>query len=541
MPVAAYNVSGEYAMLKAAAAAGYLDERAAVLETLTGDPARRRRHRHHLPRQGCGRMAPVARPKLRSRKDGAAVPLDDARQPPAQPHAGAASRSTRGPTSTSPREAGIDEDEALQRVAAAARRPDHPPGHPDLRHPRARATRSMLVAAKVDPEHPWRRGQDHQRPPGVSHNYLRNHDFNIWFTIAIEPDSMLGLERTLEVLGASRAPSRSASCRRSSCSRSAWTWRWRATPRRWPPRPRRSSPPRPSPSPTTSATWRSSARSRATCRSCPSPTRPPASELGMDQADLLAHLEGMVERRLLRRVAAILFHRRAGFSANGMGVWKVPDDRIAGDRQADGRLPRHLALLPAPHLPRLALLASSPWLTVAPRRSATRSSTRSREDTGIDRAGDAVLVDRVQEGPAALLHGRLQGLGARARVPERGRRLDGGLPHRRPVGRALPPRPRVPPGRRQLARCGRCARSGATRCSSTAAQGAELMDVDGNRYVDWVCSWGPLIHGHAASGDRRGGRRAAARGTSFGAPTAGEVALAEEVADAHARRWRCCA
>jgi siroheme decarboxylase len=36
----------------------------------------------------------------------------------------------------------------------------------------------------------------------------------------------------------------------------------------------------------------------------------------------------MRERGLLRRVAAILFHRRAGFSANGMGVWKVPDDRI---------------------------------------------------------------------------------------------------------------------------------------------------------------------------------------------------------------------
>ena len=36
----------------------------------------------------------------------------------------------------------------------------------------------------------------------------------------------------------------------------------------------------------------------------------------------------MKERRALRRVAAILFHRRAGFSANGMGVWKVPDDRI---------------------------------------------------------------------------------------------------------------------------------------------------------------------------------------------------------------------
>ena len=44
----------------------------------------------------------------------------------------------------------------------------------------------------------------------------------------------------------------------------------------------------------------------------------------------------MAERKLLRRVAAILFHRRAGFSANGMGVWKVPEERIAelGPRMA---------------------------------------------------------------------------------------------------------------------------------------------------------------------------------------------------------------
>jgi siroheme decarboxylase len=44
--------------------------------------------------------------------------------------------------------------------------------------------------------------------------------------------------------------------------------------------------------------------------------------------ELLAHLEDMRMRRALRRVAAILFHRRAGFSANGMGVWKVPEERI---------------------------------------------------------------------------------------------------------------------------------------------------------------------------------------------------------------------
>lgn len=60
-------------------------------------------------------------------------------------------------------------------------------------------------------------------------------------------------------------------------------------------------------------------------------------------------------------------------------------------------------------------------------------------------------------------------------------------------------------------------------------EGAELTDVDGNRFVDYVCSWGPLIHGHAHPHILDAVAEAAAMGTSFGAPTAGEVELAEEV------------
>jgi DNA-binding Lrp family transcriptional regulator len=60
----------------------------------------------------------------------------------------------------------------------------------------------------------------------------------------------------------------------------------------------------------------------------PEPWGPAAEQLGIGVDELLAHLQGMTERGLLRRVAAILFHRRAGFSANGMGVWQVPDERI---------------------------------------------------------------------------------------------------------------------------------------------------------------------------------------------------------------------
>jgi glutamate-1-semialdehyde 2,1-aminomutase len=62
------------------------------------------------------------------------------------------------------------------------------------------------------------------------------------------------------------------------------------------------------------------------------------------------------------------------------------------------------------------------------------------------------------------------------------------------------------------------------------AEGAEIVDVDGNRYVDYVCSWGPLIHGHAHPEIVEAVVTAARRGTSYGAPTAGEVEIAEDIA-----------
>jgi glutamate-1-semialdehyde 2,1-aminomutase len=61
------------------------------------------------------------------------------------------------------------------------------------------------------------------------------------------------------------------------------------------------------------------------------------------------------------------------------------------------------------------------------------------------------------------------------------------------------------------------------------AAGAELFDVDGNRYVDYVCSWGPMIHGHAHPHVLAAVIDAAKRGTSFGAPTVGEIDLAAEI------------
>jgi len=62
-----------------------------------------------------------------------------------------------------------------------------------------------------------------------------------------------------------------------------------------------------------------------------------------------------------------------------------------------------------------------------------------------------------------------------------------------------------------------------------SGSGPIIRDVDGNEYIDWVSSWGPLILGHAHPDVVAAVTEAASRGTSFGAPTPGEVELAERL------------
>ena len=63
----------------------------------------------------------------------------------------------------------------------------------------------------------------------------------------------------------------------------------------------------------------------------------------------------------------------------------------------------------------------------------------------------------------------------------------------------------------------------------TRASGATIEDVDGNRFIDYVMSWGPLIHGHAPAGLVKAIAKAARLGTSFGAPSPLEHELGEQV------------
>jgi siroheme decarboxylase len=205
---------------------------------------------------------------------------------------------------------------------------------------RALGYESMLVAAKVDSEHPQRAAQIVNSYPGVSHNYLRTHDFNLWFTIATPPDSELGLAGTLEVLmretGAEsmrELPTLTLFKINMNLEMEKGTDALAAAAvEAAPPRELDAQP--------------YDADDIALIRALQGPMaaveRPydeAAAELGISTEQMLERLRGMVDRKILRRVAAILYHRRAGFSANGMGVWKVPDADImeVGARMASFR------------------------------------------------------------------------------------------------------------------------------------------------------------------------------------------------------------
>jgi len=273
-------------------------------------------------------------PKLRSRNEGAAVPLDETDKRLLN------ALQSRFPLNPRPfeavaRAAELTEDEAMERTRYLLRERIIREITP-IFDTTALGYSSMLVAARVDGEHPHRAAAVINEHPGVSHNYLRNHDFNLWFTIATAPDSKLGLDGTLEVLkeraGAEsirKLPTLTMFKINMNLEMEGGTEQLAAPVEAVEPRPR-------DPVPFDDFDV-------AVIRALQGPMdvrtdayAPAAAQLGIPVERMLAHLEGMIERKLLRRVAAILFHRRAGFSANGMGVWKVPQDQIAeiGPRMA---------------------------------------------------------------------------------------------------------------------------------------------------------------------------------------------------------------
>jgi siroheme decarboxylase len=273
-------------------------------------------------------VTPVKAPqsKARSRKDGAAIPLDETDKRlmnllqsrfPLDPE----------PFALIAAEADIELDDALARTRRLLDERIIREITP-IFDTRALGYESMLVAAKVDSENPQRAAAAVNAHPGVSHNYLRTHEFNLWFTIAVPPDSALGMRGTLEALmretsaeSMRELPTLTLFKINMNLEMEKGTEVLASAVEAAPPRELERQP--------------YDERDVAVIRSLQGPMdavqRPydaAAAELGMTTGDLLDQLRGMVDRKILRRVAAILFHRRAGFSANGMGVWKVPREEI---------------------------------------------------------------------------------------------------------------------------------------------------------------------------------------------------------------------
>ena len=280
-------------------------------------------------------MASVAdQGKARSRKDGAAIPLDETDKKLLNLMQGSFPLERR-PYARVAELAGVPEDEVLKRVA-------HLIEHRIIRQvtpifdTRALGYSSMLVAAKVDPEYPHRAAKFINSHPGVTHNYLRNHDFNLWFTLAVERDSKLGMDGTLEVIaretGAEsirQLPTLKLFKIRMDLEMEKGTDALAAA----------AEAKEPLELEPIEVLDEDVALIRATQGDMPIVSEPyaaAAERLGITQEAVLERLESLRERGGLRRVAAILYHRRAGFSANGMGVWAVPDDRIleTGKRMA---------------------------------------------------------------------------------------------------------------------------------------------------------------------------------------------------------------
>ena len=357
-------------------------------------------------------MAPVAQPKVRSRKDGSAIPLDETDRKLLNLMQGSFDLMRR-PFAHVAGLAEIEEAEVMQRVQRLLDgriiREITP-----IFDTRALGYSSMLVAAKVDPENPHRAAKFINTHPGVTHNYLRNHDFNLWFTLATEPGSPLGLDGTLDVIAAKTG----AESIRQLPTLKLFKIRM-------------------------DLEMEKGTEELAKAGEAVEPRELDPIELSDEDVEIIRATQGpMAGAR-----GALRAGRRAARRLSGRGAAPArvaararrpaprrrdplpPPRRLLGqrhgrvgraggrdprDRPPDGRLPRRLALLPAPDLRRLALLGVHDGprpLEGGVRRGARRRRRGDRDH----RARDALLEHGVQEDPDALLHRRLPATGSRRR------------------------------------------------------------------------------------------------------------------------------
>ncbi|MFM1652329.1 Lrp/AsnC family transcriptional regulator [Brevibacillus sp. B_LB10_24] len=211
--------------------------------------------------------------------------------------------------------------------------------------------KSSLVAARITPEKLDERAKVFNQHPGITHNYKRNHDYNLWFTIAVPPNSRFGLEKTVDILGELAEVESirilptlklfkigvqlDVKKEAAAADKAA---------------------------PTYSEEMRQAAMQIPVNdqdiavilelqKDLPFIKRPFdawAENINMTPDELFAHAQKLVDSGKMRRFSAVLNHRKAGFRANGMGVWNVPVEKTdeIGMKMGSFRAVSHCYLRP---------------------------------------------------------------------------------------------------------------------------------------------------------------------------------------------------
>lgn len=190
---------------------------------------------------------------------------------------------------------------------------------------------SALIAAKIDPDRIDEAAARINEHPGVSHNYKRNHDYNLWYTLAVPPGE--DFDAHLDVLhrasGASvtrKLPTLKLykiGVKLDMTGKTAANAKADVLEHERPER--RPDMVAPELSPVEIAAI------QIAQVDLPLVSRPfavQAERIGTSEAELLTILGSFADRKLMRRFAAVMNHRTAGFKANAMGVWAVPEDQL---------------------------------------------------------------------------------------------------------------------------------------------------------------------------------------------------------------------
>jgi siroheme decarboxylase len=199
---------------------------------------------------------------------------------------------------------------------------------------RALGYRSCLVAAKVDSERIDDAAASINAHPGVTQNYRRNNDFNLWFTIAVSPTSILGLNRTIEILG------EEAGCDTVRALPTLRQFKGSGDSDEWHGDTQFA--------PLTALEIESVRLLQHDLPLQPRPFEALAKSNGVAADELLATAKSLLKRGYIRRYSAVVQARKSGFGASAMGVWVVPASAVddAGTKMSQNKAVSHCYLRP---------------------------------------------------------------------------------------------------------------------------------------------------------------------------------------------------